>query len=61
MLMVPLEPNSEQCQGVNMDCVYTLLMFMERRLESVRAKATLLNEFVVFEEFDPEKVNMFEL
>ncbi|GLD57432.1 synembryn-A-like protein [Lates japonicus] len=34
MLMVPLDPNSEQCQGVNMDCVYTLLMFMERRLES---------------------------
>ncbi|KAG7227817.1 hypothetical protein INR49_013611 [Caranx melampygus] len=34
LLMVPLEPNSEQCQGVNMDCVHTLLMFMERRLDS---------------------------
>ncbi|XP_044192853.1 synembryn-A isoform X1 [Thunnus albacares] len=33
LLMVPLQPNSEQCQGVNMDCVHTLLMFMERRLE----------------------------
>ncbi|XP_040922762.1 synembryn-A [Toxotes jaculatrix] len=33
LLMVPLEPNSEQCQGVNMDCVHTLLTFMERRLE----------------------------
>lgn len=35
LLMVPLQPNSEQCQGVNMDCVHTLLMFMERRLDSV--------------------------
>ncbi|KAK2820311.1 hypothetical protein Q5P01_023270 [Channa striata] len=34
LLTVPLEPDSEQCQGVNMDCVHTLLMFMERRLES---------------------------
>ncbi|XP_061911813.1 synembryn-A isoform X1 [Entelurus aequoreus] len=34
LLMVPLEPDSEQCQGVNMDCVHTLLLFMERRLES---------------------------
>ncbi|XP_053197725.1 synembryn-A [Scomber japonicus] len=34
LLMVPVQPNSEQCQGVNMDCVHTLLMFMERRLES---------------------------
>ncbi|KAF3704476.1 Synembryn-A Protein Ric-8A [Channa argus] len=34
LLTMPLEPNSEQCQGVNMDCVHTLLMFMERRLES---------------------------
>ncbi|XP_039991084.1 synembryn-A isoform X2 [Xiphias gladius] len=33
LLMVPLEPHSEQCQGVNMDCVHTLLTFMERRLE----------------------------
>ncbi|XP_061613377.1 synembryn-A isoform X2 [Phyllopteryx taeniolatus] len=34
LLMVPLEPDSEQCHGVNMDCVHTLLLFMERRLES---------------------------
>ncbi|XP_069547345.1 synembryn-A [Brachyistius frenatus] len=34
LLMGPLLPGSEQCQGVNMDCVHTLLMFMERRLES---------------------------
>ncbi|CAK6964240.1 synembryn-A [Scomber scombrus] len=34
LLMVPPQPNSEQCQGVNMDCVHTLLIFMERRLES---------------------------
>ncbi|KAK5850772.1 hypothetical protein PBY51_001619 [Eleginops maclovinus] len=33
MLMVPLEPDSQQCQGVNMDCVHNLLMFMEKRLE----------------------------
>ncbi|KAM7381738.1 hypothetical protein PAMA_012534 [Pampus argenteus] len=33
LLMVPLQPHSEQCQGVNMDCVHTLLMFMEKRLE----------------------------
>lgn len=36
LLMVPLEPGSQQCQGVNMDCVHTLVLFMERRLESVR-------------------------
>lgn len=35
LLMVPPEPDSQQCRGVNMDCVHTLLMFMERRLESV--------------------------
>lgn len=34
--MVPLQPESQQCRGVNMDCVHTLLTFMERRLESVR-------------------------
>ncbi|KAL3967640.1 angiogenin [Sarotherodon galilaeus] len=34
LLTVPLEPDSEQCEGVNMDCVHTLLMFMERRLEA---------------------------
>uniref|UniRef100_A0A3Q2YPB0 Synembryn n=1 Tax=Hippocampus comes TaxID=109280 RepID=A0A3Q2YPB0_HIPCM len=34
LLTVPLEPDSEQCRGVNMDCVQILLLFMERRLES---------------------------
>ncbi|XP_075890489.1 chaperone Ric-8A isoform X2 [Nelusetta ayraudi] len=34
LLMVPPQPDSQQCRGVNMDCVHTLLMFMERRLES---------------------------
>ncbi|XP_074476974.1 chaperone Ric-8A isoform X2 [Sebastes fasciatus] len=33
MLTVPPEPGSKQCQGVNMDCVHTLVLFMERRLE----------------------------
>ncbi|XP_061666434.1 synembryn-A isoform X2 [Syngnathoides biaculeatus] len=33
LVTVPLEPDSEQCYGVNMDCVHTLLLFMERRLE----------------------------
>ncbi|XP_049916408.1 synembryn-A [Epinephelus moara] len=33
LLMVPLAPDSKQCQGVNMDCVHTLVMFMEKRLE----------------------------
>lgn len=36
LLSVPLTPDSEQSQGVNMDCVHTLLLFMEHRLESVR-------------------------
>ncbi|XP_068610590.1 synembryn-A [Brachionichthys hirsutus] len=34
LLTVPLETGSQQCRGVNMDCVHTLLLFMERRLES---------------------------
>ncbi|XP_073346469.1 chaperone Ric-8A [Pagrus major] len=34
LLMVPVEPGSQQCQGVNMDCVHTLVMFMEKRLDS---------------------------
>ncbi|XP_034427199.1 synembryn-A isoform X1 [Hippoglossus hippoglossus] len=34
LLVVPQEPDSEQCLGVNMDCVHILLTFMERRLES---------------------------
>uniref|UniRef100_A0A8C7XL24 Synembryn n=1 Tax=Oryzias sinensis TaxID=183150 RepID=A0A8C7XL24_9TELE len=34
LLSVPLTPDSEQSQGVNMDCVHTLLLFMEHRLES---------------------------
>ncbi|XP_029311983.1 synembryn-A-like isoform X2 [Cottoperca gobio] len=33
MLTVPLAPDSQDCQGVNMDCVHTLVLFMERRLE----------------------------
>ncbi|KAM9837140.1 chaperone Ric-8A-like isoform 1-T1 [Aulostomus maculatus] len=43
LLLGPLHPDSEQCQGVNMDCVHTLLLFMERRLESgdqVKVKLT---------------------
>ncbi|XP_012718524.2 synembryn-A [Fundulus heteroclitus] len=34
LLTVPLQPESEQSLGVNMDCVHTLLKFMERRLEA---------------------------
>ncbi|KAI3365009.1 hypothetical protein L3Q82_001164 [Scortum barcoo] len=34
LLKVPLQPDSKQCQGVNMDCVHTLMLFMERRLDS---------------------------
>ncbi|XP_008434837.1 synembryn-A [Poecilia reticulata] len=34
LLSVPLEPESKQSLGVNMDCVHTLLTFMERRLEA---------------------------
>lgn len=41
LLIIPLQPNSEQCQGVNMDCVHTLMMFMERRLEMVKAEGGL--------------------
>lgn len=33
LLHVPLAPGSEQLNGVNMDCVHNLLLFMERRLE----------------------------
>ena len=40
LLVVPLEPDSKQCLGVNMDCVHMLLIFMERRLDLVREKAT---------------------
>lgn len=39
LLTVPVEPGSEQCLGVNMDCVHTLVLFMERRLESVKQRA----------------------
>lgn len=38
LLMVPPEPGSEQRHGVNMDCVHTLVLFMERRLETVRGR-----------------------
>ncbi|KAG7507538.1 synembryn-A-like [Solea senegalensis] len=34
LLLAAPEPGSEQCEGVNMDCVHTLLTFMERRLDS---------------------------
>uniref|UniRef100_A0A096MBQ3 Synembryn n=1 Tax=Poecilia formosa TaxID=48698 RepID=A0A096MBQ3_POEFO len=34
LLTVPLEPESKQSLGVNMDCVHMLLTFMERRLEA---------------------------
>ncbi|XP_043959298.1 synembryn-A isoform X2 [Gambusia affinis] len=34
LLTVPLQPESKQSLGVNMDCVHTLLTFMERRLEA---------------------------
>ncbi|XP_027892041.1 synembryn-A-like isoform X3 [Xiphophorus couchianus] len=34
LLTMPLEPESKQSLGVNMDCVHTLLTFMERRLEA---------------------------
>ncbi|XP_017273957.1 synembryn-A [Kryptolebias marmoratus] len=34
LLTVPLQPDSKQSLGVNMDCVHMLLTFMERRLES---------------------------
>lgn len=39
LLTVPVGPGSEQCLGVNMDCVHTLVLFMERRLESVKQRA----------------------
>ena len=42
LLVVHQEPDSEQCLGVNMDCVHILLTFMERRLESVRAEVLLM-------------------
>lgn len=35
LLIVPPAPDSQQCQGVNMDCVHVLLMFLEKRLDSV--------------------------
>ena len=47
MLTVPLEPDSMQCQGVNMDCVQTLLMFMEKRLELVREEVICQCKFLV--------------
>ncbi|XP_030631198.1 synembryn-A [Chanos chanos] len=33
LVSVPLTPDSHQYDGVNMDCVHSLLMYMERRLE----------------------------
>lgn len=43
LLMGPLESCSEQCRGVNMECVHTLVLFMERRLESVRERERRLS------------------
>ncbi|XP_060884082.1 synembryn-A [Labrus mixtus] len=34
LLVAPLQGDSQPSQGVNMDCVHILLLFMERRLES---------------------------
>ncbi|XP_041830523.1 synembryn-A [Melanotaenia boesemani] len=34
LLTVPLMPDSKESLGINMDCVHTLLMFMEKRLDS---------------------------
>ncbi|XP_076008093.1 chaperone Ric-8A-like [Genypterus blacodes] len=34
LLTAPMQPDSHEYHGVNMDCVHTLLMFMERRLDS---------------------------
>ncbi|XP_034563391.1 synembryn-A isoform X2 [Notolabrus celidotus] len=34
LLGAPLQADSQQSKGVNMDCVHILLLFMERRLES---------------------------
>ncbi|KAM6905145.1 chaperone Ric-8A [Xenentodon cancila] len=32
LLAVPVDEASHKCEGVNMDCVHTLLLFMDRRL-----------------------------
>uniref|UniRef100_W5LPP0 Synembryn n=2 Tax=Astyanax mexicanus TaxID=7994 RepID=W5LPP0_ASTMX len=43
LLCVPLQPDSEQMDGVNMDCVHSLLVYLERRLEKgekVKARLT---------------------
>ncbi|XP_041672339.1 synembryn-A-like [Cheilinus undulatus] len=34
LLVAPIQADSQQSQGVNMDCVHILLSFMERRLDS---------------------------
>ncbi|XP_066519818.1 synembryn-A isoform X2 [Hoplias malabaricus] len=34
LLCVPLGPDSKQMDGVNMDCVHTLLLYLEKRLET---------------------------
>lgn len=43
LLCVPLQPESEQMDGVNMDCVHSLLVYLEKRLEKgekVKARLT---------------------
>ncbi|XP_034717023.1 synembryn-A isoform X2 [Etheostoma cragini] len=41
LLVPPLQPNSDQCKEVNMDCVHALMLFMERRLEGDKMKEKL--------------------
>lgn len=36
LLSVPLSVGSLEWEGFNMDCVHSLLLFMERRLQRVR-------------------------
>jgi len=36
LVSVPLAPDSHQMNGVNMDCVQSLLVYMERKLEQVK-------------------------
>ncbi|XP_062383004.1 synembryn-A [Sardina pilchardus] len=46
---VPLSPNSEQWEGLNMDCVHSLLLYMERKLEKghkVKEKLTPVLNFL---------------
>lgn len=38
LLTVRLSEGSKESGGVNMDCVHTLLLFMEKRLDKVRKR-----------------------